>query len=107
MDQVVELTNKLYIGNVHNMKLTTLALFAKFAHLSRDEALEKAFDGLNRLEEDSKMEHIRLKYETLKQDLSKWTSNLKSKETATKEEVDSFQLFNLETDKNVMQEVTV
>ena len=93
MDQVVEVTKKLYIGNVHNMKLSTLALLAKFAHLSRDEALlEKAFDGLNKLEEDSKMEIFRLKYEELKQDLSKWTSQFKSKKPASKKEIDSLAL---------------
>ena len=45
MDQVVELTKKFYIGKVLNTKLSTLALLAKVAHLSRDEALlEKALE---------------------------------------------------------------
>ena len=96
MDQVVELTKKLYIGDFLYMKLTTLIHLAKFAHLSRDETLlEKAFDGLNKLEEDSKMESFSLKYEKLKQDLSRWTSQFKSRKLASKDEIDSLCLFKL------------
>ena len=79
------------IGCIRN-----LALLAKFAHLGRDEALlEKAYDSLNKLEEDSKMESFSLKYEKLKQDLSRWKSQFKSRKLASKDEIDSLCLFKL------------
>ena len=86
-----ELTRKLYTGCVVLLKLTALNDLAGAAHLARDEdLLMKALDNYNQLVEDTKLEYVRLAYERMKEDLSRWTVQLKSKKRPRQEEIDFF-----------------
>ena len=91
MEEIVELTNEVYIGNVVDIKMGTLVDAAIVAHLGRDEArLEKALECFHKLGEDTKLEYVNFNYEMFKQDLSRWTAQFKSKKPASKNEVESF-----------------
>ena len=90
-EELAELTDKIYIGNVVEIKRGALVDLAVFAHLGRDEArLGKAMDGLYKLGEDTKLEYLRCNYERFKRELSKWNAPFKSGIPASKDEIESF-----------------
>ena len=90
-NKIAELTNKLYTGCVEQLKSDALEKLASVAHLARDEdLLVKALDNYNKLVEDTKLEYVRLAYERMKEDLSRWTVQLKSKKRPRQEEIDFF-----------------
>ena len=90
-NKIAELTNKLYTGCVVQLKLFALENLAEVAHLARDEdLLVKALDNYNQFVEDTKLEYVRLGYEELKEDLSGWAVQLKSKKRPNQEEIEFF-----------------
>lgn len=61
------------------------------AQMARDkDILKNALDTYNKFVEDTKLEEFRLDYEKLKEDLSKWTAELKMKKNPQKQEIDFF-----------------
>ena len=59
--------------------------------MARDkDLLENALDTYNKFIEDTKLEEFRLDYEKLKENLAKWTVELKMKKNPQKEEIDFF-----------------
>ena len=90
IEEIIELTDEVYIGDVVNTKKDALTESAILAHLGRDEALlGKALDSLYKLREDTKLEHVSLFYETFKENLSMWSAQFKSKKPASKDEIES------------------
>ena len=89
--KMAELTEKLDIGAVVDIKMNLLEGFAAAAHLARDEELlRKAMDSQKKLVVDSKMNDVRLANDRVKHDMSKWTSQRKSKKSPKREEIESF-----------------
>ena len=89
--KMAELTEKLDIGAVVDIKMNILEGFAAAAHLARDEELlRKAMDSQKKLVVDSKMNDVRLANDRVKHDMSKWTSQRKSKKSPKREEIESF-----------------
>ncbi len=91
LEEIIELTEKVYIGSVVDIKMLALIDVAVFAHLCRDEALlGKALDSLYKLGEDTNLEYVSLNYKKFKRDFSVWTTQFKSKKPASKDEIESF-----------------
>ena len=92
--KIVEITNKLHVGPALELKLESSIELAISAQLARDEdRLGKALENLNKLVEDTKLECLRLRFESLKQDLAKWAHKLKSRKLPKKDEFDSLSPF--------------
>ena len=90
LDKVVEMTNKLHVGPALELKFDSSTELAIAAHLARDkDLLGKALDNLNKLVEDTQLECLRLRFESVKQDLAKWANKLKSRKFPKKDEFDS------------------
>ena len=89
--KMAELTEKLDMGAVVDIKMNLLEGFAAAAHLARDEELlRKAMDSLQKLVVDSKMNDVRTTNDRVKHDMSKWASQRKSKKSPKREEIESF-----------------
>ena len=89
--EMAELTEKLDIGPVIDIKMNILDGFAAAAHLARnEELLRKAIDSLQKLVVESKMNDVRLANDRVKHDMCKWTSQRKSKKSPKREEIESF-----------------
>ena len=89
--KMAELTEKLDMGAVVDIKMNLLEGFAAAAHLARDEELlRKAMASLQKLVVDSKMNDVRTANDRVKHDMTKWTSQRKSKKSPKREEIESF-----------------
>ena len=94
LDNIVEMTKKLHVGPALELKFDSSTELAIAAHLARDkDLLGKALDNLNKLVEDTQFECLRLRFESVKQDLAKWANQLKSRKSPKKGEFDSLSPF--------------
>ena len=94
LDKIVEMSNKLHVGRALELKFDSSTELAVAAHLARDEdLLGKALENLNKLVEDTQFECLRLRFESVKQDLAKWANQLKSRKSPKKGEFDSLSPF--------------
>ena len=89
--KMTELTIKLDIGPVMDIKMNLLTGFAAAAHLARNEELLKvAMHNQKKFVEDSKMNDIKLTNDRIEHDMSKWASERKLKKSPKSEEIESF-----------------
>ena len=87
-----DLTEKLDIGPVMDIKMNILCALAASAHLARnEEVLDKAMNSLKKLVDESNLVGKRNANDRFKHDTTNWTSQRKSKKQPKKEEIYAFQ----------------